>query len=542
MGVLDIEKNDLLRLSEKQLEELIAKLAKADIKAHGHSSAYVYWSGSIHAPDKGIDIHVKITDSELNTGFLTRPDTILQSKKIKMPRSEILKEMQKNTTRLTLFQQEEISGSYIIVSLADNCSPAMMSNRLTAMHDAIPHDLNKNKIHLDFFDRSKLFLWLEEHFSVMLWVKEKLGQDYSGWQSYDSWIESIENADGSFILAPGVSVHLPIEQGQNVSINDAIEFIREIIRSSSKTIRITGLSGIGKTRIVQALFDERISINALDRTIVVYTDIDTKPDFSAHEMLNKIIAENCKSIIIIDNCPRELHYSLIDRVLPVKNKISLITIDYDIKNDNPKMTDVFRIKVDGTEIAEKLILRRFSSLDKDTSRKIAEFAGGNALISLTIAERAQQGGSLAELSDETLLNRLLLQRSEYDNGNIREQAEVLSLVYSFSDDDSDLKILGSICGYTEDSLRRTVKKLKNHGIIQDRNNYQTIFPDAIANRLAASEIKEYRIKILYNKFKESGNDRLSKSFANRLKIMRDNGLIENDAIKNISEELHLLLE
>ncbi len=93
MAIFDIEKDELLRLSDAQLEELIARLAEAEIAALGHSPAWVSWSGSINAPDGGIDIHVRVPADKLSTGFLERPDTILQAKKHSMPRASIKKEM-----------------------------------------------------------------------------------------------------------------------------------------------------------------------------------------------------------------------------------------------------------------------------------------------------------------------------------------------------------------------------------------------------------------------------------------------------------------
>ncbi|MGL6470995.1 hypothetical protein ACSZNS_07135 [Aeromonas caviae] len=39
MAIFDIEKDELLRFSDTQLEELIARLAEAEIAAHGYSPA-----------------------------------------------------------------------------------------------------------------------------------------------------------------------------------------------------------------------------------------------------------------------------------------------------------------------------------------------------------------------------------------------------------------------------------------------------------------------------------------------------------------------
>ena len=540
MGILDIKKDDLTRLSSDQLAELIFRLAQADVVSRGYSPACVDKLGHNNAPDGGIDIRVKVETSKFDKGFLVKPNTILQSKKSKMPKNKILKEMRSKNDKLrpAISNLAENGGSYIIVSLED---PACLKGHINAMKEAVSDDQNKDNIDLQFFGLSKLHQWLDKHLSVVFWLKSELGQDCSGWYPYGLWSNPYEGDDDSFISAPGISVQLLGGQGWEMSIEDAFEPMCKIIRSSYKITRIIGLSGVGKTRIVQAIFDKTLNENAIDRKKAIYTDIDTKPVFSAHNMLDRLIAEDRKAIMIVDNCPPDFHSSLASKVSTSNSKISLITIDYDIKDDLPDMTEVIKIKIDKTKIAEKLLLRRFSYIEKDKIKRIVELAGGNIKVSLAIANRSQQDEIRLELSDENLLDRILLQRNKY-NDDLREQSKVLSLVYSFSDDDSELKILGSICGYTEDSLRRTIKKLKTHGVIQDRSNYQTIFPDAIANRLAALEIKTHRIEILYNIFKESDNDRLSKSFASRLKIMRGNGLIKDHDIINIPEELRLLLE
>jgi hypothetical protein len=181
VAIFDIEKDDLLRLSDLQLEELIARLAEAEVAAHGHSPAYVNWSGSINAPDGGIDIHVQVPVEQMKTGFLERADTILQAKKHSMPKVKITSEMVTGRKlSSTISEQAAKGGSYIIVSLEDDCSPLMKADRLQAMQAAVANDPNGGNIHLDFYDRSRLAQWLRQHPSIMLWAKRKLGQGYSG--------------------------------------------------------------------------------------------------------------------------------------------------------------------------------------------------------------------------------------------------------------------------------------------------------------------------------------------------------------------------
>jgi len=526
MAIFHIEKDDLLRLSDERLEELIALLAEAEVAAHGHSPASVSWSGSIKAPDEGIDIHVHVDTTKLETGFLSRPDTVLQSKKDSMPKSAIAAEMQKDgELNPTIANQAKIGGSYIIVSLADHCSPPMRKDRLDAMRAAVSSDPNKDDIHFDFFDRSKLVQWVRQHPSVLLWLKAKLGQGYSGWQPYGAWSNPPKGAPDTLISAPGVSVHVPTERGRELSIEDAIEPMRRLIRTSNKAIRITGLSGVGKTRIVQALFDETVGNDPLDRTIAVYVDTGQDPDPSASAMLDRLIAEGRRAVMILDNCPSDLHSALAGKVSAASGDVSLITVEYDIRDDKPQTTEVIHIEANGPEVAEELLVRRFPKIGQGNARRVAEFADGNSRVALAIAERVEQGESLAQLSDAELFDRLFQQRKG-DDGDLREQAETLSLVYSFSVSDpevgqNELEVLGSISGHSKAQLFRATKKLADRHVVQKRAHWRAILPHAIANRLASSALGSVPVETLRSTFEAPGNSRLLMSFAHRLGLMHD---------------------
>lgn len=526
MAIFDIEKDDLLRLSDTLLEELIARLAEAEVAARGHSPSSVSWSGSIKAPDDGIDIHVQVKAPKLDTGFISRPDTILQSKKDSMPKSAITAEMTKDgELNPTISNQAKIGGSYIIVSLADDCSPPMKKDRLDALRAAVANDPNNENIHLDFFDRSKLVQWVRQHPSVLLWLKGKLGQGYSGWQPYGAWSNPPKGSPDTLISAPGIIVQVPTERGQELSIEDAIEPMRRLIRTSNKAIRITGLSGVGKTRIVQALFDETVGNDPLDRTVAVYVDTGQDPDPSASAMLDRLISEGRRAVMILDNCPSDLHSALASKVSAASGDVSLITVEYDIRDDKPQTTEVIHIEANGPEVAEELLMRRFPEIGQGNARRVAEFADGNSRVALAIAERVEQGEGLAQLSDAELFDRLFQQRKG-DDGDLREQAETLSLVYSFSVSDpevgqNELEVLGSISGHSKAQLFKATKKLAERHVVQKRGHWRAILPHAVANRLAGSALESIPVETLRSSFEAPGNSRLLMSFAHRLGLMHD---------------------
>ena len=56
-------------------------------------------------------------------------------------------------------------------------------------------------------------------------------------------------------------------------IADAIDSVRELLRNYGSATRLIGLSGVGKTRFAQALFDDLVGQNALSGEMVVYGDL-----------------------------------------------------------------------------------------------------------------------------------------------------------------------------------------------------------------------------------------------------------------------------
>ncbi|MFC3118941.1 hypothetical protein ACFOHS_14810 [Jhaorihella thermophila] len=90
-------------------------------------------------------------------------------------------------------------------------------------------------------------------------------------------------------------------------------------------------------------------------------------------MLDMLIAENCPAIMVIDNCPPDLHSRLASRVSSAGSRISLITVEYDIRDDKPQTTEVVQITADGPDIAEQLVFRRFPTIGQVNARRIANF-------------------------------------------------------------------------------------------------------------------------------------------------------------------------
>ena len=528
--MFDISKDQLLRLSDVDLRELVARLCEAELSRAGAPVSAVRWGGSHTTPDGGLDLEVRVKGQEFAGDFVPRAWTGIQVKKSKMPKGKIIEEMSPKGNLRPIFQElARDNGCYIIVSLDDDLTPSghPLAVRRNAMQAQLEAVKNLGNLRTEFYGRNDLVTWLRQHPVVQLWVREKLGLHLSGWRPHGRWSATPPNVEDDLICEAGVTITLP-GRGQNkLDITQGIDGIRELVRNSEKTVRIVGLSGVGKSRIVQALFEESVGHKPLDRHLAIYADLGEAPDPSARTMLERLAAERRRAIMVLDNCPSDAHKQLANQVASSPD-LSLVTVEYDIREDRHETTSVVRIDAEGPEIAETLIKRRHPNLGQVNAGRIAELSEGNARVALALAHAASEvRESLSTFSDAQLFERLFYQRNAPDP-DLLEAAEVLSLVYSFSispneEGVDELATLATLLdqGRERRVLYRAAKTLVDRQLAQKRGNWHAVLPHAVSNRLAAKALESIPVEDFLNTFQGLQSPRLLKSFGKRLGYLHD---------------------
>ena len=549
--MFDISKDQLLRLSDVDLRELVARLCEAELSRTGAPVSAVRWGGSQTAPDGGLDVEILVKDQAFAGDFVPRAWTGIQVKKSSMPASEIAEEMSPNGVLRPIFPELATqNGCYIIVSLADDPAGTNLGNRERAMQTQIEPVKDQGDLRVEFYGRSRLADWLRQHPGVQLWVREKLGLPLSGWRPFGRWSTTPPGVEDDLICEAGVTIALPGERDK-LGILQGIDGIRELIRSSGKAVRIVGLSGVGKSRIVQALFEETVGDKPLDRHRAIYADLGEAPDPPVRTVIERLAAEESLAIMVLDNCSSDAHNRIASQVTHSPN-LHLVTVEYDIREDKPEETRVVRIDAEGPEIAEILIERRYPALGQVNARRIAELSGGNARLALALAGVASEAKeSLSDFSDEQLFDRLFYQRGERDS-DLAMSAEILALVYSFSvstDEDGvdELATLAGLLGRDRLLLYRKAQTLVNRHLAQKRGNWRAVLPHALSNRLAKRALENIPVDAILNTFQGLPNPRLLKSFGKRLGYLHDNETVQ-DIVKSwlspggLLHDLHRLNE
>jgi hypothetical protein len=416
-------------------------------------------------------------------------------------------------------------GAYIIVSGKDDCSDKMLSERLFGMCKAVEGLPDKDDLLLDFYGRDRLAAWLRQHPGVALWVRSRLGKSLSGWMPFGRWAATPPDQDDEFLLDDHPCViDMNSQRKEPVAIAGGIRLTRERLRGAGSTVRMTGLSGVGKTRFAQALFETDVGEDPLPASNVIYADLGDDISPTASELVSYLIANDFAAYVVLDNCPPDIHRKLQKQVSLNSAKLSLLTIEYDISDDRPEETEVVHLEPSSEETVSKLVQKRFPALGRVNADKIAEFAGGNARVAIALASRVDADETLTNFSDEELFQRLFSQRKGIAI-NLLESAEVLSLVYSFnvsqSEFNDELGILATMGGLERRTLNRSHAELLRRQLSQQRGNWRAILPHAFANRLARRALQNITSDEINSELFKRANLRLFKSCAHRLGYLHD---------------------
>lgn len=522
--MLEITGNDISALSDIDLRSLIGLLCEAELRAHNISTAGVTWGGHHNASDGGVDVRVDISSDVPQGSFIPNGKTIFQVKKPDMPRAEILNEMAPDGKLKDVVKELiRTNGAYVIVSSQGSTADSALRRRREAMVEATINEPNYQAITVDFYDRERVAAWVRSHPSIILWVREKIGNPLQGWLPYDNWSNCPQGVTEEYLTDADVRLYKGYGSNkQGMSIVEGLNEIQNTLQQIKSSVRLVGLSGVGKTRFIQALFDERLGGNVLNEANVLYTDMNSAPNPDPIGMAERLVAYQTKFILVIDNCPPNLHRRLCDVCKKGSSKVSLITVEYDVKDDEPEETEVFILEPSSPNLIEKVILNRFNQLNEITARRIAEFSGGNARVAIALSKTVEKGDDLSGLKDNELFNRLFHQRNEHDRSLV-QTAEICSLVYSFNSEmsQSELKFLSNLASLNVLDIYRDVSELLRRDLVQKRHIWRAVLPHAIANRLALRALENLPVELIMYEFENNAPKRLLKSFSRRLSYLHE---------------------
>lgn len=525
--ILEVTGDQIAQLNDTDLRTLVGYLCECEVRAHGHSPSAVTWGGHQNAGDGGIDVRVALPVDASITGYVPNAATGFQVKAQDMQPGTILKEIAPDgLVRPSITELANNGGAYIIVSSKGSLSDTSLKDRKAAMAEAVKQLTSASSLTLDLYDRRRIATWVNQHVGLVPWVREKLGLTLSGWRPFEDWSSSPASVDAPYLLDDQTRLVGPsIKNVDGLNAEQALAMLRDILAKPKGVIRLSGLSGVGKTRLIQALFDDRIGIGALPPSDALYTDIPDEPDPVPQEMLSRLISMDHRVVLIVDNCGIDLHRKLAAKIANSNCLLSVITVEYDINDDELQNTEVFKLEPASPDLIEKMLESRYPAISPPSRHIIAKFSEGNSRVAFALAGTAKSGESLAKLKDTDLFERLFYQQKAH-NADLLDAAKACALLYSFDGEtlegiESELSPLSNLAGQSVDHLHKHVAELHRRQLVQKRSKWRAVLPHALANRLAKRALEDIPIQRIEDAIVNGSSARMLLSFSRRIGYLHD---------------------
>lgn len=532
-----LEYRHITALTDVDLCTLVGMLCEAHLRAAALPESAVTYGGDQRAADGGVDVRVDLPHGTAMSDWVPRPQSVFQVKQEKtgLPPAAIIAEMRPKDAPRPIFSKLAADcGAYIIVSGKETLSDEALARRRQAMEEAIADVPGAAGMLLDVYDGHRITRWTNAHPGLMQWVRHRIQEPLEGWRPFDDWTATPQPLESAYLVDDKGRLFDDFTGSPDGhSIVEGLDRIRAALMQLGTAVRLVGLSGMGKTRLVQALFDGRVGSSALNPTLAVYGDAGAELDPPPQRMLARLARDGRRAVLIVDNCLPSLHSILAAELRATKGPISLITVEYDVSDGEHEDTAVFRLEPASDTVIEHLIARVHPHIGEPDRWRIAELSEGNARLALALAATIPRGDSIALLSKGDLFNRLFHQRHDKagDHALLRA-AEACALVYSFDGttvdgESAELPLLAELAGQTVSDLYRHVAELARRHLVQKRDRWRAVLPQALAIHLTRGALDAILPGLLRRTMEERAPLRLLTSFTRRLGYLHDSATAQD---------------
>lgn len=512
MSINQITYQEIERLTDIGLTKLVRKLVyleaiENELTKYDFSK---YIPLKITVPDEGCDGEIRWNEGPERTKNFPCRNICLQIKATGMGPEECYKEVLKSgnlKSKIEKFVNE--NGCYFMIC---NRSVTNHENNEKRIRDAIKESENENweKVKISFYDCERIANWVNEYIEAVHYTYELLGIKID--ENFITFSE-FERININFVKYPYISCK---------RFDENINSIRSIVSENNGIVRILGLSGLGKTRMVYEALKEKY----VQHKFLYFSAKLGKSEL--HKNVRNIVSYNKSCILVIDECDLEIHKILKKEVN--ETKVKLITIyndptstDEDQENIELRYVPFIRIEPNNyVEIIEDIIISIFPEFKdkyKNEINRIKEFAMGFPLMAVNIAEDIKKGRQhIGKLSDEILIDKMLgLKKEDKDKRNVLRACSIFEYLGYEGEKEYQVNFIAtngliSNLDYSNDDIlknefNRICEEFIERGIIDRKGRYIFVKPKPLALRLAAewwqnfreSEINKFLTDIAKNK-------------------------------------------
>jgi hypothetical protein len=500
--LFDADPDYVASLDSTSLVKLLKRLVLAESRLIGIPLRDVSVPLQITIADGGEDGRVEWIGGHRSTAYLPARFSVFQAKAQNLSesqiKSEVLKQQKKRSSRLNPAVAEVLAkgGAYILF-----CRERMVTAKRKKLAKAIQTAIAtgggtpKNAAAIEIYDANLIADWVNTHPPVALWLaSQKHGRNLAGFQTHEGWgrapdFSSPWQPSDEPRFTPTNQV-VPEEQRKDSTRSawtneQATQHALEVLASEKTIIRLFGPSGFGKSRFAYEVLNAANNVaDKINNNSVIFCDGSISGD-EAVKLALELSDAGLGAILVVDECPDDLHSKLASIVRRTNSRLRLITLDIETKVLQAPGTLSIRVEKADEKLIKDIANGVAPNLtDKDKSF-IAELAEGFPRMAVLAAQQEAHGRQTF-LSAEQILDRILW------SGKLRvpeaqRALEVASLFEWFG-------LQGRVSNQAEflatemaqiplPRFVEHVMSFKSRGIITQRGDFVQVGPVPLAARL-----------------------------------------------------------
>jgi len=480
---LRVDAEDIQRLDAQQLTTILRILLHLEARLHEIPLSGVRVQAQICVGDGGEDGRIQWQGDPERTDFLPRRFTFFQCKATHMAPAQCKDEITTKSGELKLPVKEllEQEGTYVLF-YARGCNTLRREPLVGAFREAVER-MAPERYNPDFmvYDSGQIASWVNCFPSAVLDVHQMLGrralaswQTWRGWQGYP---------------------RMRFEYVGDKDLYGYIDQLRSHFSQSPRQVaRIIGPSGLGKTRLALEAFrpPPHPSASAFQQSLsdsVAYLDANRAPSSQVADDVANWRSQRASALLVVDNCPLELHKTLCQEVEHCESQLNLLTLDYDVRRD--QRHPLIELAPTSNEVIKKILEQAYPSLPRSDLERIAGFAQGFPQMAALLAEaRLADAKSIASLNDDDLVDRLLWGRTPRPidpvAGNVISGCALFEQLGFKADMAAEREFVAEhICKVDKNEFYKHALAFESRGILVRHGRFVRVTPIPLAVRLAA---------------------------------------------------------
>ncbi|WP_080951912.1 esterase/lipase family protein [Aliivibrio fischeri] len=257
--------------------------------------------------------------------------------------------------------------------------------------------------------------------------------------------------------------------------------LQDALKKKNSLVRITGLSGLGKTRLITEYIDSYLK----EENVIIFNA--TSHENEIKKTIKEAIKDKAYGLVIIEHCSLALHDYLVVELRHNSSNLRIITVNfYDENVTNSPY--IHLTKLDDTSVTS-LIKPVLPQFDDEQLRRIVSFVEGFPLLAILIAERFRDQGVLsAELTERGFAEKLINADGKLSDEH-KHILQVCSLFDVFGIEDNAIEQADYIIGLANSnrtSFGQVMKQFTDRKIINRVGCFARIVPKPLATHLAST--------------------------------------------------------